>query len=264
MSNSSDPDFLLRFRNPGGTSFNPSPTFCIELISGKIGTLDGEVGALVLQDKFFITSANQPFIPNPPFSDQHQVRLRADSLYGDDDPILWPQLYMPCNAHFVAIPRPDSLEGHDIIWWRPEDRYFEQYRFGTSPFLGLGKLTSLKFQCLKASVGSLLKRVEKYAASSPAKHHPPTLKPYVKWLEHGLVQLESVYTTFRQMEFTMWSMQRVWLETTALLDYMEIYKPRMDGHSPPATCVADTIGAFTNSIRVAQDFFTAGLPCWLI
>ena len=226
--------------------------------------LDGEVGALILQAKFFVTSANQPYIPNPPLGDQRQVQLRANSLYGNDDPILWPQPYMPFNAHFAAIPRPNSLEGHDIIWWHPEDRYFEQHSFGTSPFLGLGKLVSPKFKCLEASVTSLLKRIEKYASSSPAQHHPPTLKPYVKWLEHGLVQLQSVYTTFQQMVFIMRSIQRVWLETTALLDYMEVYKPRMDGHSPPAACIADTIGAFTNSIQVAQDFFTAGLPCWLI
>jgi hypothetical protein len=45
---------------------------------------------------------------------------------------------------------------------------------------------------------------------------------------------------------------------------MEIYKPCMDGQAPPAACVADTIGAFITSIRVAQDMFLAGLPCWLI
>jgi len=38
----------------------------------------------------------------------------------------------------------------------------------------------------------------------------------------------------------------------------------MDGHTPPVGGVADTIGTFTTSIRVAQDMFIAGLPCWLI
>jgi hypothetical protein len=45
---------------------------------------------------------------------------------------------------------------------------------------------------------------------------------------------------------------------------MEIYKPRMDGFAPPGDGVADTIGTFMTSIRVAQDMFLAGLPCWLI
>jgi hypothetical protein len=45
---------------------------------------------------------------------------------------------------------------------------------------------------------------------------------------------------------------------------MEIYKPRMDGHAHSASEVANTIGVFMHDLRVAQDFFTAGLPCWLI
>ena len=83
-------------------------------------------------------------------------------------------------------------------------------------------------------------------------------------LEHGLARLQSVYTNFRQMEFSVQDVQRMWLELTALLDYMQIYKPRMDGYSPSASGVADTVGVFTHDLRVAQDFFTAGLPCWLI
>ena len=88
--------------------------------------------------------------------------------------------------------------------------------------------------------------------------------PLVKWLERDLLQLQSVYTTFRQTEFIVWDVQRMWLELQAVLDYMEIYKPQMDGHTPAAVWVADTISVFTSSIRIAQDFFITGLPCWLI
>ena len=38
----------------------------------------------------------------------------------------------------------------------------------------------------------------------------------------------------------------------------------MDGFAPPGDGVADTIGTFMTSIRVAQDMFLTGLPCWLI
>ena len=47
-------------------------------------------------------------------------------------------------------------------------------------------------------------------------------------------------------------------------NHMEIYKPCMDGLAPPGAGVADTIGTFTMTIRVAQDMFLASLPCWLI
>ena len=70
--------------------------------------------------------------------------------------------------------------------------------------------------------------------------------------------------SFGHIQFVVQDLQRVWLHVWAILDYMEIYKPRMDGHAPPGDGVADTIGTFTMSIRVAQDMFLAGLPCWLI
>ena len=69
--------------------------------------------------------------------------------------------------------------------------------------------------------------------------------------------------SFRHIEFVVRDLQRLWLEIWAILDYMEIYKPRMDGHTSPGD-VADTVGTITTSIRVAQDMFLAGLPCWLI
>jgi hypothetical protein len=69
------------------------------------------------------------------------------------------------------------------------------------------------------------------------------------------------------MAFGVRDVQRCWLDVMAMLDYMEVYKPRMDSArlavgSPPVE-VADTVGVFTNDIRVAQDFFHAGLPFWL-
>jgi hypothetical protein len=100
----------------------------------------------------------------------------------------------------------------------------------------------------------------------PLSRFPPTLGPLFKMLEHGLQCLESVWTNFRQVAFGVRDVQRCWLEITAMLDYMTIYKPRMNSVAVNAVSapVADTIGVFTCEVRVAQDFFQAGLPCWLI
>jgi len=115
-----------------------------------------------------------------------------------------------------------------------------------------------------SSVLFLFNRVKRYQESAPAEQHPPSLQPYVKWLQQVLDQLYSVHMTFRHIEFVVRDLQRIWLYLWATLDYMEIYKPRMDGLAPPSQGVADTIGMFTYNIRVAQDMFVAGLPCWLI
>jgi hypothetical protein len=64
--------------------------------------------------------------------------------------------------------------------------------------------------------------------------------------------------------FVVRDLQRMWLHVWGILNYMKIYKPCMDGQASPAAGVADTIGTFMTSIRVAQNMFLAGLPCWLI
>ena len=70
------------------------------------------------------------------------------------------------------------------------------------------------------------------------------------------------------MAFGVRDVQRCWLDLTVMLNYMEVYKPWMDSArlatSSPPVKVANTIGAFTSDIHVAQDFFHAGLPFWLI
>ena len=190
-----------------------------------IGPLDGKVGAIILDGFSFITSPNQKHIPYPPLGHQRPVQLHADSRYADDDPILWPQPYIPYFSHYGAIPRPYSLPLHNIIWWTPIRDHFQYHVHPATPICGLGKLSDTVFMELKISVDSLLDRVRLYEADTPSNKQPPILQPVVKMLEHGLARLQSVYTNFRQMEFSVRDVQRMWLELTALLDYMQIYKP---------------------------------------
>jgi hypothetical protein len=229
-----------------------------------IGSLDGKVGGIILDGRSFITSPNQDYIPYPPLSNQRPVQLRADSRYADDDPIVWPQPFIPYLLHYGVIPRPYSLPLHNIIWFTPTHDHFWHHVHPAAPIHGLGKLSNDKFTTLKISVNSLLDHVKLYQGDTPSSKQPPILQPLVKMLEHGLARLESVYTNFRQMVFGLRDVQRMWLEVTALLDYMQIYKPRMDGYAPSASGVADTVGVFTHDLRVAQDLVTAGLPYWLI
>ena len=98
--------------------------------------MDGKVGALLLNGEYFVTTPNQSFIFQLPVGD-HKVRMCADSLYGDDDPILWPQLYNVFNCHHGAIPRPGSLSTHLIMWWEPQHKDFILLRDPASPIWGL-------------------------------------------------------------------------------------------------------------------------------
>jgi hypothetical protein len=227
---------------------------------GGVQALDGIVGAVVLEGRSFITSANADYIPLPPF-DERNIKLRADSRYGDDDPLQWAQPYLSHYCHMAAIPRPHTLPAHSIIWWTPIIGDLSRSP-NRGPVSGLWKLCQPRYNELRTAVIFLNDRVKKYQQSGP--RNPPVLEPSLKWLQQVLDQLHSVHMSFRHIEFVVRDLQRIWLHVWAILDYMEIYKPRIDGHAPPSRDVADTIGTFTASIRVAQDMFLAGLPCWLI
>ena len=102
--------------------------------------------------------------------------------------------------------------------------------------------------------------------SIPESQVPSMLGPLIKMLEHGMACLKSMWMNFSQMSFTVRDVQRCCLEITALLDYMTVFKPRMDSTSihRPLHQAVSTIGVFTFEVHVAQDFSCAGLPCWLI
>ena len=156
---------------------------------------------------------------------------------------------MPFGSYPPAIPRPNtSLRDHRIIWWTPASGdYSLPPRSG--PVSGVGKLCQPRYNELRTSVLFLQNRVKKYQQSNPQRS-PSTLQPAIKWVQQVLEQLCSVQMSFRHIKFVVRDLQRLWLEIWAMLDYMEIYKPRMDGHTPPGD-VADTVGTITTSIRVA-------------
>jgi hypothetical protein len=131
---------------------------------------------------------------------------------------------------------------------------------------GLGKLLERQFQKLQDSVSFLISCVTEFMSSILESKVLSMLGLMVKMLKHGMTCLQSMWMNLLQTTFTVRDIQRCWLEITAFLDYMLVFKPRMDSitvNTPPHPA-ADRIGVFTSNIHVAQDFFHAGLPCWLI
>ncbi|KAF9042390.1 hypothetical protein BJ165DRAFT_1406053 [Panaeolus papilionaceus] len=81
-------------------------------------------------------------------------------------------------------------------------------------------------------------------------------------LRYTFSRLQSLAATWHDIRFTLAELQRYYLELVGLLDYMEVYKPRMDGSHPRPPTVASTIGCFTTKPRVVEEFTAAGLPVW--
>ncbi|KIJ92392.1 hypothetical protein K443DRAFT_649489 [Laccaria amethystina LaAM-08-1] len=203
---------------------------------------DGRVGAVLLGGFFFVTSPNMDVVYEPPLGKNQEMFLRCDYRYADDDPLLWPQPYIPSACHYGAIPhRPEHMGRMDILWWNPDQT--DLMVNSSDLVLGIGKIPLDRLVQFRQLVGELQDRVEHYKLD---KNHPvknSEILTLSNWLSQGL----SPY-----------------LELTAGLDYLYIYKPRMDGILPPTTETAETIGAFTMDSTIVQEFTKAGLPVWFM
>ena len=250
---------LLIDRNPDSkSSIFYSLRFCWSTIV-PLGPFDGRVAAILTD--FVCTTPNQDRIYLPPMQ-RREVHLRADFRYGPDDPTLWPQPWVKEYPHLGAIPRkPDDCDNPlSIMWWDPTLKEFDSYNGGLVDRIGeLLKSKFLEFEKMKKNLED---RVEDYKKTTAKPNS--FLLLMVKAMQDACVRLGSLKTTFSEMRFGITEFQRYYLEVCGILDYIELYKPRMDGQKPAATTVAHCVGAVTNIARTVQDFHTAGLPIWFM
>src|ERR1700742_5194572 len=231
----------------------------ILLFSGPFRATDGKSACHIKE--FVITSPNSEMIPQPQWNES-DVRLRADYRYGPDDYTLWPQPYVEANCHLGAVSRkPSDLSNPlSIMWWNPTELDFTAAQ--GSLLNGFGTLSTEKSSLFKSLCSSLSTRVRAslQAASKPNSH----LQALLKAMEHAACRLDWCSGLYLEMRFSVTELQRFYLKVLAFIDYIEIYKPRMDGARSPAKELASCIGAFTSLPRVVQDFVEAGLPVYFI
>jgi hypothetical protein len=228
-----------------------------------VGAFGGRVGAPLDEGSFFIMSPNMDVIYEPPFGHERHMRFRQNFRYGDDDPLLWPQPYVMSECHLAAIPlRPQSRDPMAVMWWQVTR---DEFTLSTRGIVtGVGLISGVKL----AQIARLASSLQSWATAYLNDHDFPKKAEGVtilsNALKQGMTKLESLPMGLQQAGFCVSHVQRLYLELVALLDYMTVYKPRIDGRLPTAAQVASTMGAITENPMVAQDFIRAGLPVWLV
>jgi hypothetical protein len=197
-----------------------------------------------------------------PSMQRWEVYLRADFRYGPDDPTLWPQPWVIQYPHLSAIPRKpeDPNDPLSIMWWDPTRDDFES--LDGSLVDGLGELSRSKSLVFETMMKELESRIEEYKMTSVRPNN--LLLSMLKAMQDACTRLGLLKTTFTEMRFGITKFQCYYLEVRGLIDYLELYKPRMDGQKPAAITVTNCIGAFMNIARIVQNFHTAGLPIWFL
>jgi len=227
---------------------------------------DGLSASIVKQ--CIITSPNSTFIPQPPW-EIRRVRLRRDFCYGFDDFTLWPQTYVESSRHLAAIPtKPtDPNDPLNFLWWNMELQDFVEDPQGLVS--GLGQLTPSRIE----QVNGFRKRIEfrtyEYISTTTPTTVSPNVRPLLKSLNHTVARLVSLPATFQETKFGLTEFQRLYLELHGLLDFLEIYLPRIENSSPTSDSptsesIANCVGAFTTNPRVAQELFDARIPVFFI
>jgi hypothetical protein len=235
----------------------------LKLLSVTIGAFDGRVACHFGQHgKYLITSPNADYIPEPAWG-RRNIRIRADFRYGLDDYTLWAQPHLKDYPHLAAIPKKPTSPNHplSIMWYDAPETDFVH---SPGSAIRLGKLAlgvTYRFRTLKEQLAS---RVNKYTQNANVNQTPKFIGPLSTAMRHSLIRLEIIDSTLQEMRFGITEFQRYFLELHGLMDYLEIYQPRMLGLKPTATTVSDCIGAFVSTPQVVQEFFDAGIPVWLM
>jgi hypothetical protein len=98
---------------------------------------DGLVGAVVCDGQYIVTSPNTDVIFVPALGGDHSLFLRTSLRFGDDDPLQWPQPWVPEYPHLACIPVPTETGPLSIMQWMPE---YHDFVLDRGILIGIGKV----------------------------------------------------------------------------------------------------------------------------
>ncbi|TFK58897.1 hypothetical protein BDN72DRAFT_906326 [Pluteus cervinus] len=222
------------------------------------GPFNGLVGTVISEGDSFITSPNYHGVYEPQLGGDRRVYLRENLRYGPDDPLQWPQPYIPHLGHYIAIRRPikDPKDPLHIMWCIPEKSEFVTE--STSLISGLGRVNSHFFASINSLCQDLLKRKTPFDnISTFVPSLSAHLSPHLHRLEHLLTDFKTMITHVR-------SVQHLYIELLALTNFLEFYQLRMDGSVTPPPGLAPVMGAFVTDALSCEMLLRAHIRVWFI
>jgi len=167
---------------------------------------NGQVGAVLQGGFFFITSPNMDIVYELPLGKNQEMFLHRNYHYVDNDPLLWPQLYVCSACHHGAIPcEPEHGHRMDIMWWNPNQT--DLMVNSSDIVLSIGKIPQNCLCQFRQLVGELQDRVQEYKSD---KNHPVKNSEIIalsNWLDQGLSHLELLPMDFMQLKFSVVEVQ---------------------------------------------------------
>ncbi|KAK0475390.1 hypothetical protein IW261DRAFT_1422225 [Armillaria novae-zelandiae] len=235
-----------------------APSLPLRPFGGLYGTILDDL------DMFVITPNANTVMPRPPLGNR-EVYMRENYWYGFDDPLQWPQAFVPDYAHYACLCwhtpevndplRPLYLGVTEYDWQEIND-----FAIVTS----LGRMRCSTFRRLQAGCKAVIETVAGVECSAVVTAN---MRGHIIMLERLLAHLSDLPMSYQRMRLCHAETQCVARELHVLVQYMTLYKPLMDApesDAPPMPVDDGLVGAFSNNATTVQSFFKAGIPVWRI
>ncbi|THU90467.1 hypothetical protein K435DRAFT_864266 [Dendrothele bispora CBS 962.96] len=229
----------------------------------SLSAYHASTAAVIDAGRFFITTPFPDLTLYNPVLIVDGMRMRKDFRFGLDDYVQWPQKWDRSLCHLACILRvPSDDHPWSLMWWTPTSEYFvlERSCFTT----GLGRLQLARSMEIRKIARELLERSDMFCRTHKNETEVSLAVQLGRQLSDRLNRLEFITVSYRQMCTLVASVQRLFLELHALLEYCDVYKPRMEGSVATVSTPAAVIGAFTWDLDDATLLFRAGIPFWFI
>ncbi|KAL0563351.1 hypothetical protein V5O48_018717 [Marasmius crinis-equi] len=250
-------------------NLTPEDLLKYQLALAPITFSDGLTATLIPEAREFVTSPNQMQIPRPPMGSTRNLYRRADGFYGEDDPVQCPQPFNHKYCYLACIPTAPQYETDPYYsdWCMWDNKYgpshFDQTR---------GESRALKE--MTKSIETLRQRERKLLTSHPRwKNLFSELDITIDLCIH---RLTSRTVSPRTVTIAVSELQRAWRTAVAILDFVQIYEPRMmatddlkDLYEAPESgerqrAVGSRLGAFVWNDKDAMLLFRAGVPVFFV
>ncbi|KAK0492035.1 hypothetical protein EDD18DRAFT_1109438 [Armillaria luteobubalina] len=215
-------------------------------------------------DMFVVTPNANMVMPHPPLGNR-EVYMCKNYRYGFDDPLQWPQAFVPDYPHYACLRwctpevndplRPLYLGVTEYDWQEIDD-----FAIVTS----LGRMRWSTFRRLQAGCKAVIETVAGIECSAVVTAN---MRSHIIMLERLLAHLSDLLMSYQRMRLCHAETQRVARELHALVQYMTLYKPLMEApesDAPPMPVDDGLVGAFSNDATTVQSFFKAGIPVWRV
>ncbi len=209
---------------------------------------------------YYVTSPNMAYVPTIIQGIVH-VQRRPDGRYGPADPLVSPQIHVPCFAYVAAVLKQvPSCHPYHVMWCTPFADDFEALT-GT-PVTGLGFLRDDFISPFVALARDLSKRIIAHGLQTGGNDFP-MLRWHELLVSQALSRLRLMPASFADQTLQLRTLQRHFLFANAYLEYF--WRVRHLGCLPKdASPPSQFMGAWSSSAADVHILSALGLPVWLV